>query len=162
MYKDDLWLYSYNSIYTYIHSYVYCNCSYRMRMYHNNVYVIYVIALCYVESHTLRIFITVRLVNGTTEYEGRVEVYYYGEWGTVCDDGWDLKDAQVVCRQLGLGPPIAALGLAHYGEGNGAIFLDEVDCVGNELRIQNCSHNGWGNGICGRNEAAGVECGNGI
>ena len=111
---------------------------------------------------SLFIFITVRLVNGTTEYVGRVEVYYNGEWGTVCDDGWDLNDARVVCRQLGLGPPITVLKSAHYGEDSGKIWLDEVDCVGNELRIQNCAHNGWGNGNCDHQEDAGLECGNGI
>ena len=123
------------------------------------IIVIYV-ALCYVES--LCIFITVRLVNGDSEYEGRVEVYYNGEWGTVCDDGWDLNDAQVVCRQLGFAPPIDAIKFAHYGQGSGEIWLDNVDCVGNESTIENCSHSGWGIGNCGHNEDAGVECGRGM
>ena len=43
----------------------------------------------------------VQLVNGFTDYEGRVEVCLNGNWGTVCDDQWSTDDAVVVCHQLG-------------------------------------------------------------
>ena len=85
-------------------------------------------------------------------------MYYNDEWGTVCDDGWDFNDAQVVCRQLGYGPPIAARDEAYYGQGSGRIWLDNLNCNGNESTIGECSHAGWGMHDCEHDEDAGVEC----
>ena len=88
-----------------------------------------------------------------------MEVYHNGEWGTVCDDGWDLNDAQIVCNELGLGNAIAARVRAFYGQGSGRIWLDNVKCVGTERTIGNCSHRGWGIlRSCYHSEDAGVEC----
>ena len=105
----------------------------------------------------LPIFV-VRLVNGSTPYEGRVEVNYNGEWGTVCDDGWDLNDAQVVCSQLGFGPAIAIRENAYYGQGDGVVWLNNLNCTGHELTLDDCSHDGWGIVNCSHTEDAGIQC----
>ena len=103
-------------------------------------------------------FIIVRLVNGANDSEGRVEVYHNGEWGTVCDHGWDLNDAQVVCRQLGFASAIAARRRGYYGWGSGQIWLDNVNCTGTEPTIEHCSLRGWGIEYCYHYEDAGVQC----
>ena len=100
----------------------------------------------------------VRLVNGPNEYEGRVEVYHNGEWGTVCDNGWDLNDAQVVCNQLGLDKVAAVRHGAFYGQGSGRIWLNNLNCAGTEFAIEECSHRGWGIENCSHSEDAGVYC----
>ena len=46
----------------------------------------------------------IRLANGSTPYEGRVELCYNNQWGTVCDDSWGGLDAGMACRQLGFSP----------------------------------------------------------
>ena len=75
----------------------------------------------------------------------------------MCDDFWDTADAQVVCRQLGYPTSNAvAFGSAHFGQGNGSIYLIDVDCLGNESTLFNCNYSISYN--CSGYEHVGVRC----
>ena len=87
-----------------------------------------------------------------------MEIFYNGNWGTVCDDSWDIKDARVVCRQLGFPNAVSAPLSARFGSGSGQVWLDNVVCFGSESSIVNCGHNGWGSHNCGHIEDASVIC----
>ena len=101
----------------------------------------------------------VRLVGGGNKtYQGRVEVFVNGTWGTVCDEEWDLQDANVVCRQLGFGRAVTAVKSAAFGRGQGKIWMNNVRCTGNESSLTDCAHNGWGNANCSHSKDAGVVC----
>lgn len=86
----------------------------------------------------------IRLRDGPSEDEGRVEVFYSGVWGTVCDTRWTLTHGHVVCRQLGYTSAQAVYSGSWYGEGSGVVLMDVVECQGDELRLVDCVFRGWG------------------
>lgn len=99
----------------------------------------------------------VRLVDGGSPCAGRVEMLEHGEWGTVCDDTWDLDDAHVVCKQLKCGWAVKALAGLHFPPGQGPIHRDQVNCSGAEDYLWDCPGQP-GDQYCGHKEDAGVVC----
>ncbi|POI35528.1 hypothetical protein CIB84_000720 [Bambusicola thoracicus] len=98
-------------------------------------------------------FNVIRIAGGGRR--GRVEILHKGSWGTICDDGWDTQDASVVCRMMGYSRAISAYTASG---GTGQIWLDNVECRGNEHSIYECNKSDWGIHNCSHNEDAGVEC----
>ena len=99
-----------------------------------------------------------RLANGSTRCEGRVEVTHDGTWAALCDEGWGLAEAQVVCRQLGCGKALSAPGGSHFGQGPGQTWPNSVSCVGTETALSACKVKPRGNGTCHHGREAGVVC----
>ena len=95
----------------------------------------------------------VRLVNGEHHAQGNVEVRLNltSPWGSICGNGWDINDAKVICRQLGYLDALAATVQSSFGTGSGRIWLDNLQCTGNENQITECTHSRWGvsNSHCG-------------
>uniref|UniRef100_A0A672JV48 SRCR domain-containing protein n=1 Tax=Sinocyclocheilus grahami TaxID=75366 RepID=A0A672JV48_SINGR len=109
-------------------------------------------------SHENSCNFRVRLVGGHSRCAGRLEVLYRGQWGTMCDLGWDMADAAVVCRELDCGEPVDALGGAHFGQGSGPIWTHPKLCTGSELTLKICASVEWGFHDCDHTKDAGVIC----
>ncbi|XP_046547672.1 low-density lipoprotein receptor-related protein 5-like [Haliotis rubra] len=96
-----------------------------------------------------------------TASAGRVDVYANGEWGTICDDHWDNKDASVVCSMLGYNRENAlATSNVQVSSGSGLIYMDEVNCTGTETHIVQCgfTEENWAVHDCSHQEDAGITC----
>ena len=119
----------------------------------------------FIHSETLQ----ARLVGGSNELEGTVEVNYNGTWGTVCSGSrWDIRTADVICKMLGHKLAISAPRRAHFGQGTGEIILGNVYCKGTETNIGYCNHDPYTdsvdpNLICLNHfDDAGVACSSGL
>ncbi|XP_036948271.1 deleted in malignant brain tumors 1 protein-like isoform X3 [Acanthopagrus latus] len=100
----------------------------------------------------------VRLAGGSDRCAGRVELWRDGRWGTVCDDRWDLRDANVVCAQLGCGYALSVTGQdGSFPPGRGPVLLDELNCTGQEENLWACPA-ARSESDCGHKEDAGVVC----
>ncbi|EDV50589.1 uncharacterized protein Dere_GG14372, isoform A [Drosophila erecta] len=98
-----------------------------------------------------------RLEGGRNSNEGRLEVKHHGVWGSVCDDDFNIKSAQVACNSMGFFGP-AKIEKNIFGNGNGPIWLDQVMCFGNETSIDQCNHWNWGEHNCNHTEDVALHC----
>ncbi|XP_053387248.1 deleted in malignant brain tumors 1 protein-like [Mercenaria mercenaria] len=101
----------------------------------------------------------IRLNSTVSSRQGRVEVEVGGEWGTVCDHGFGLTDALVVCRMLGFNVSysnILYFGNAYFGQGNGAILFRHLSCNGDEFHLSECNY--FPPDYCGHHDDVSVIC----
>ncbi|CAC5399581.1 Neurotrypsin,Scavenger receptor cysteine-rich type 1 protein M130,Deleted in malignant brain tumors 1 protein,Scavenger receptor cysteine-rich domain-containing group B protein,Soluble scavenger receptor cysteine-rich domain-containing protein SSC5D [Mytilus coruscus] len=104
----------------------------------------------------------IRLVGGQYPWEGRVEVKHNGQWGTICDDFFDINDTTVVCRMLGYNDTDGSVkyyGSSYFGRGYGPILIDDLDCSGEEDDVSECNRTDWFKNNCGHDEDVSVNCG---
>ena len=124
-------------------------------MYHKIMYV------CMQQAHMIlfmfNLALPIRLADGNSPYSGRVEIYRNGVWGTVCDDYWTDRTAQIVCQQLGFGSRSVSVDFG-VPAGTGPILMDDVNCTNGQTNLLACSHNGFGNHNCSHMEDVGVRC----
>jgi deleted-in-malignant-brain-tumors protein 1 len=102
--------------------------------------------------------VAVRLVGGSTSNQGRAEVRYYGVWGRVCTNNWQLIDAHVVCRMLNYSK--ASWAGRSSINGKGSVLLSNLGCYGKETSVEQCHDSEWGLAYCNSQQNAGVVCGN--
>ncbi|XP_063338333.1 scavenger receptor cysteine-rich type 1 protein M130-like [Pelmatolapia mariae] len=114
-----------------------------------------------VVSGVIQIFMdaydSVRLLNGSSLCSGRLQVKSNQRWSSVCEEDFDLQDAEVVCRELGCGPPSLLQG-ALYGEVEAPVWSREFQCGGHESALLDCRSSGSVRNSCSPGKAAGLTC----
>ena len=85
---------------------------------------------------------SLRLAGGSNNREGIIEILYYGIWGTVCDYDLDFNTANVACRHLGF--PGALTVKSNFDSIIAQVWLEDIQCIGNETTLEQCSHQGFG------------------
>ena len=102
---------------------------------------------------------------GSTAKEGYVEgLGANGKWGGVCDDNFDIKDANVICRMLGFSFATKAFnsstadGFFGTAPSGNNFVLDDLACTGSETSVFDCKHSGEWNETCTATDIAGVQC----
>ena len=97
-----------------------------------------------------------RLADGEIPFEGRVELFRHGHWGTICDSYFGDEEADVVCRQLGY--KTGSVSMATLPGAQGVIWM-EPNCTGSEEELSQCQFDCWGCGHCRHDMDAIVRCG---
>lgn len=86
--------------------------------------------------------IPIRLLGGASELEGRLQVHLNGKWGTVCDYGWNIINAALVCHQLGfaLNPSDWQLQRSELPNAGTSedVILSHVQCTDHDIDITKC------------------------
>ena len=83
---------------------------------------------------------------------------YQGIWGTICDDGWDNIDTNIVCKELGFSNGTTTT-QDQFGSSSGPVWLRQVRCLGNESKLSHCIHTGAGSiGNCSHTQDVAVKC----
>ncbi|XP_039464975.1 scavenger receptor cysteine-rich type 1 protein M130-like isoform X2 [Oreochromis aureus] len=100
---------------------------------------------------------SVRLLNGSSLCSGRLQVKSNQSWSSVCEADFDRQDAEVVCRELGCGPPSVLQG-ALYGEVEAPVWNKEFQCGGHESALLNCRSSGSARSSCSPGKAVGLTC----
>ena len=97
-------------------------------------------------------------MRGKDESQGQVEIGIDGVWGGVCQTGWDIQDATVICRQLGYTYALAATYDNSFGSSlNSRAWISDLACRGEEGTILDCPYTGW-NVACSTDQRAGIVC----
>eukprot|EP00634_Sargassococcus_sp_CCMP2135_P000857 CAMPEP_0198674760 /NCGR_PEP_ID=MMETSP1467-20131203/98075_1 /TAXON_ID=1462469 /ORGANISM="unid. sp., Strain CCMP2135" /LENGTH=568 /DNA_ID=CAMNT_0044411661 /DNA_START=27 /DNA_END=1734 /DNA_ORIENTATION=+ len=103
----------------------------------------------------------IRLNGGVTPFEGRLEVFHDGVWGTVCNDRWqfDSQNPTVACRQLfDTAPSPEVPQFSDFLSDGLPIWMDEVSCGGHEAGLSRCCFAGWGEHNCEHFEDIRLKC----